>query len=695
MARAIPLNRVRNIGIMAHIDAGKTTTSERILYYSGKVHKIGEVHDGATQLDWMVQERERGITITSAATSFIWRDHQVSLIDTPGHVDFTVEVERSLRVLDGAVALYCAVGGVEPQSETVWRQSEKYGVPKIAFINKMDRVGAEFYRVLGEMKTQLEANAVPLVIPIGAEDKFEGVVDLVKMKAMRFDESSQGQKMIEGEIPAELLEEAKTWRHNLIEKAAEQDDTLLEKYLGGNELTNEEMMTAIRKATIARRMVPVLCGTAFKNKGVQLILNAVVDYLPSPVDIPPVICAVEKEANSRMADDSAPFAGMAFKIMSDKHMGKLTYIRIYSGTLKQGEAVYNSTRDKTQRVGRLLRMHANKQEPLQEAFAGEIVAVVGFGDTKTGDTVCSEDNPIHLMAISFPAPVVSISIKPDTQADNEKLSEALYRLADEDPTFTVGFDHETHETIISGMGELHLEIIVDRLKREFGVAATVGRPEVAYRETCTATIEQEGKYIKQSGGRGQYGHCWIRLEPAAKGTGFTFVDEIVGGRIPQNFIPSVEKGVVKAMVSGPYAGYPVVDVTVALFDGSYHDVDSSDIAFQEAGRIGFKEAFLKAAPQLLEPIMDVEVVTPEEFMGGCTGSIAQRRGRIETMDSKGNQKIIRAMVPLSEMFGYANHLRTLTQGRANFSMEFEHYEAVPFALAEEIVKKRREQKKVR
>jgi len=680
---------------MAHIDAGKTTTSERILYYSGKVHKIGEVHDGATQLDWMVQERERGITITSAATSFVWRDHQVSLIDTPGHVDFTVEVERSLRVLDGAVALYCAVGGVEPQSETVWRQSEKYGVPKIAFINKMDRVGAEFYRVLGEMKSQLEANAVPLVIPIGAEDKFEGVIDLVKMKAMRFDEATQGQTMIEGEIPADLLEEAKKWRHNLIEKAAEQDDTLLEKYLGGSELTNEEMMTAIRKATIARLMVPVLCGTAFKNKGVQLILNAVVDYLPSPVDIPPVICAVEKEANQRMADDSAPFAGMAFKIMSDKHMGKLTYIRIYSGTLKQGEAVYNSTRDKTQRVGRLLRMHANKQEPLQEAFAGEIVAVVGFGDTKTGDTVCNEDKPIHLMAISFPAPVVSISIKPDTQADNEKLSEALYRLADEDPTFTVGFDHETHETIISGMGELHLEIIVDRLKREFGVAATVGRPEVAYRETCTATLEQEGKYIKQSGGRGQYGHCWIRIEPAAKGTGFTFADEIVGGRIPQNFIPSVEKGVIKAMVSGPYAGYPVVDVTVALFDGSYHDVDSSDIAFQEAGRIAFKEAFMKAAPQLLEPIMDVEVVTPEEFMGGCTGSIAQRRGRIETMDSKGNQKIIRAMVPLSEMFGYANHLRTLTQGRANFSMEFEHYEAVPYALAEEIVKKRREQKKVR
>jgi elongation factor G len=442
-------------------------------------------------------------------------------------------------------------------------------------------------------------------------------------------------------------------------------------------------------------MVPVFCGTAFKNKGVQLILNAVVDYLPSPLDIPPVICAREKEANQRMADDTAPFSAMAFKIMSDKHMGKLTYIRIYSGTLQQGEAVYNSTRDRTQRVGRLLRMHANKQEPLDTAYAGEIVAVVGFTDTKTGDTLCNEDHPIHLMAIEFPAPVVSISIKPESQAESEKLSEALYRLADEDPTFTVGFDHETHETIISGMGELHLEIIVDRLKREFNVVAQVGRPEVAYRETCTATVEQEGKYIKQSGGRGQYGHCWIRLEPAEKGAGFAFIDEIVGGRIPQNFIPSVEKGVIKAMVSGPYAGYPVVDVRVALFDGSYHDVDSSDIAFQEAGRMAFKEAFQKAAPELLEPIMDVEVVTPEEFMGPVTGSIAQRRGRIETMDTKGNQKIIRSKVPLSEMFGYANHVRTLTQGRANFSMEFEHYEAVPFALAEEIVKKRREQNKVR
>ena len=680
---------------MAHIDAGKTTTSERILYYSGKVHKIGEVHDGATQLDWMVQERERGITITSAATSFQWRDHQVSLIDTPGHVDFTAEVERSLRVLDGAVALYCAVGGVEPQSETVWRQSEKYGVPKIAFVNKMDRVGAEFFRVHAEMKQHLDANAVPMVIPIGAEDHFEGVVDLVKMVAVRFDEASQGQTMVEGPIPENLVEDAKKWRHHLIEKAAELDDTLLEKYLGGVELTNEEMMAAIRKATIARKIVPLFCGSSFKNKGVQIILNAVVDYLPSPMDIPPVICAVEKEANSRMADDKAPFAGMAFKIMSDKHMGKLTFVRIYSGTLKQGEAIYNSTRDKTQRVGRLLRMHANKQEPLTEAFAGEIVAIVGLGDTKTGDTLCNEDHPIHLMAIDFPAPVVSISIKPDTQADNEKLSEALYRLADEDPTFMVGFDHETHETIISGMGELHLEIIVDRLKREYGVSATVGRPEVAYRETCTKTVEQEGKHIKQSGGRGQYGHVRIRLEPAAKGAGFTFLDEVVGGRIPQNFIAPVEKGIIKCLLAGPYAGYPVVDVTVALYDGSYHDVDSSDIAFQEAARVAFKEAFLKAAPLLLEPIMSVEVVTPEDFMGVVTGSLAQRRGRIETMETKGSQKIIRAKVPLGEMFGYAGHIRTLTQGRAGFSMEFEHYEPVPNSQTEELLKKRRDANKIR
>lgn len=680
---------------MAHIDAGKTTTSERILYFSGKVHKVGEVHDGKAQMDWMVQEQERGITITSAATSFMWSGHQFALIDTPGHVDFTVEVERSLRVLDGAVALYCAVGGVEPQSETVWRQSEKYGVPKIAFVNKMDRTGAEFYRVLEEMKRHLGANAVPIAIPMGAEDKFAGIIDLVKMKSITYHEDALDKVHVEGPIPEEYKADAEKWRHELIEKAAEQDDALLEKYLGGEDLTTEELVAAIRKGTIARKIVPVMCGSSFKNKGVQFLLDSAVNYLPSPLDIPPVICAEEGETNQRPPDDNAPFCGMAFKIMADKHMGKLTYMRIYSGTIRQGEALYNSTRDKTQRVGRLLRMHANKQEALDEAHTGDIVAIVGFGDTKTGDTICTEDHPIHLMAMTFPAPVVSISIKPENKAASDKLSEALYRLAEEDPTFTVAFDPETSETIISGMGELHLEIIVDRLKREFGVVAEVGRPEVAYRETCLGSVEQEGKYIKQSGGRGQYGHCKIRLEPNEKGKGFEFINEIVGGRIPANYIPAVEKGIVKAMLAGPYAGYPVVDVKVAVYDGSYHEVDSSDIAFQEAGRMAFKEAFQRAQPQLLEPVMDVEVVTPEEFMGAVTGSIAQRRGRIDTMEQRGTQKIVQSHVPLSEMFGYANTLRTLTQGRAGFSMEFEHYEPVPTNITTEIREKRIAANKVR
>lgn len=695
MARAVPLDKVRNIGIMAHIDAGKTTTSERILYFSGKVHKVGEVHDGKAQMDWMVQEQERGITITSAATSFMWAGHQFALIDTPGHVDFTVEVERSLRVLDGAVALYCAVGGVEPQSETVWRQSEKYGVPKIAFINKMDRTGAEFFRVLEEMKRHLGANAVPIAIPMGAEDKFAGIIDLVKMEAITYHEDALDKVHMEGPIPEEYKADAEKWRHELIEKAAEQDDALLEKYLSGEDFTTEELIAAIRKGTIARKIVPVMCGSSFKNKGVQFLLDSAVNYLPSPLDIPPVICAEEGEANQRPPDDSAPFCGMAFKIMADKHMGKLTYMRIYSGTIHQGEALYNSTRDKTQRIGRLLRMHANKQEALDEAHTGDIVAIVGFGDTKTGDTICTEDHPIHLMAMTFPAPVVSISIKPENKAASDKLSEALYRLAEEDPTFTVAFDPETSETIISGMGELHLEIIVDRLKREFGVVAEVGRPEVAYRETCLGSVEQEGKYIKQSGGRGQYGHCKIRLEPNEKGKGFEFINEVVGGRIPATYIPSVEKGVIKAMLAGPFAGYPVVDVKVALYDGSYHEVDSSDIAFQEAGRMAFKEAFQRAQPQLLEPVMDVEVVTPEEFMGSVTGSIAQRRGRIDTMEQRGTQKIVRSYVPLSEMFGYANTLRTLTQGRAGFSMEFEHYEPVPASITAEIREKRIAANKVR
>ncbi len=696
MSRVFPLEKVRNIGIMAHIDAGKTTCSERILFYAGKIHKIGEVHDGAAVMDWMEQERERGITITSAATSLTWQDCQISLIDTPGHVDFTVEVERSLRVLDGAIALFCAVGGVEPQSETVWRQSEKYGVPKLAFVNKMDRTGADFFTVLGQIKKDLGANAVPVVIPIGAEENFHGIIDLISMKAIKYFENPDPRKNFNiEEIPADMLDDAKMWRSNLLEKCAELDEVLLDKYLETGDLSEEEAHSVLRKATIARHVVPVFCGSAFKNKGVQRLLDAVVAYLPSPLDIAPVICAEEKEANTRAPDDKAPFAAMAFKIMSDKHMGKLTYIRVYSGTLNQGTAVYNSTRDKTQRIGRILRMHAMKQEALDVAYAGDIVAIVGLSDTKTGDTLCDEENPIHLMAIEFPSPVVSISIAPDSKAENEKLSEALHRLADEDPTFTVSFDQETSETIISGMGELHLEIIVDRLRREFNVKATVGRPEVAYRETGRVEVEGEGKYIKQSGGRGQYGHVKIRLLPRKPGEGFSFINSVVGGRIPNNFIPSVEKGIVKAMISGPYAGYPVVDMAVELWDGSYHDVDSSDIAFQEAARMAFKDLFMKSQPELLEPVMAVEVVTPEDFMGAVTGSVCQRRGRIESMEQRGNAKIINGMVPLSEMFGYANNLRTLTQGRANFSMQFEHYEAVPFSIAQEIIEKRRAANKIR
>ncbi len=696
MTRSITLDRVRNIGIMAHIDAGKTTCSERILFYAGKIHKVGEVHDGAAVMDWMEQEQERGITITSAATSLTWRDHQISLIDTPGHVDFTVEVERSLRVLDGAIALFCAVGGVEPQSETVWRQSEKYNVPKLAFINKMDRTGADFFSVLGQIQKELGANAIPVVIPIGSEENFRGIIDLVTMKAVMYQEDNQwGKNFVEEDIPAELQEEAQTWRTHLLEKCAEQDEVLLDKFLEEGDLSEDETRKVLRKATIAREVVPVFCGSAFKNKGVQRLLDGVVAYLPSPLDIPPVICAEEKEANQRPPSDDAPFSAMAFKIMSDKHMGKLTFIRIYSGKLEQGAAVYNSTRDKRQRIGRILRMHAIKQEALDVAYTGDIVGIVGLSDTRTGDTLCNEDEPIHLMPIEFPSPVVSISIAPESKAENEKLSEALYKLAEEDPTFTVNYDQETSETIISGMGELHLDIIVDRLRREFKVKAEVGRPEVAYRETLTTQVDGEGKYVKQSGGRGQYGHVKVRLIPRDPGQGFSFINSVVGGRIPSNFIPSVERGFVKAMLAGPYAGYPVVDVAVELYDGTYHDVDSSDVAFQEAARLAFKNLFMKANPELLEPIMSVEVVTPEDFMGAVTGSIAQRRGRIEKMESKGNAKIIEGMVPLSEMFGYANHLRTLTQGRAAFTMQFEHYEAVPFSLAEEIVKKRKEQNKVR
>ena len=696
MSREVPISNVRNIGIMAHIDAGKTTVSERILYYSGKTHKLGEVHDGQATMDFMVQERERGITIQSAATTLQWKGHYVTLIDTPGHVDFTVEVERSLRVLDGSVALFCAVGGVQPQSEKVWHQSEKYEVPKIAFINKMDRTGADFYGVLEEIRTELHCNPVPIVIPIGKEDRFRGVIHLIDMKAIYYGEGDDTDVRIE-DIPADRLEKARKWRENLVEQCAEQDDALMEEFFSTGTLPADKMRAILRKATIARKIVPVYCGSAFKNKGIQQLLDGVVGLLPAPNEIPPIISAKTEEGaepERREPTDEAPFSALAFKIVADKHAGKLTYIRIYSGTLTAGQNVWNSTLGKEQRIGRILRMHANHSVQLETAQTGDIVAVVGLAHTRTGDTICDKDHPIQLTSIEFPAPVVSISIKPDSTADNEKLSNALFKLAEEDPTFTVAFDQETGETVISGMGELHLDIIVDRLKREFNVAAQVGRPEVAYRETATQIADGQYKHVKQSGGRGQYAHVCMRLEPLPAGSGFEFVNEVVGGRIPSNFIPSVQKGVAKAMQKGPYAGYPVVDVRVVLYDGSYHEVDSSDFAFQEAGRACFCELFSKASPVILEPVMSVEAVTPEEFMGAVTGSICQRRGRVETMEDKGHQKVITGMVPLGEMFGYATALRSLTQGRAGFSMQFEHDEAVPFFLTEEIIKARRKAGKI-
>ena len=694
MPRTVPLSKIRNIGIMAHIDAGKTTASERILYYCGRTHKIGEVHDGEAIMDWMDQEQERGITITSAATTAVWKDHQIALIDTPGHVDFTAEVERSLRVLDGAVALFCAVGGVQPQSEQVWRQSEKYSVPKIAFINKMDRTGADFYGVVDSIQNILGANAVPVVIPIGKEENLKGVIDLVTMKAVIFEDKDAGATFHVEEIPADMQEDAEEWRANLVEKSAELCDDLLEKFLEGGEVTDAEMMKAIREATIDRRIIPVFCGSAFKNKGVQPLLDGIINFLPSPEDIEPIIHAND-ESKIRRHSDEEPFSALAFKIMVDKHMGKLTYIRIYSGVLESGANVWNSSRSKKQRVGRIIRMHSNRRENIDEARAGDIVAIAGLAETRTGDTLCTKDDPIVLESIEFPAPVISISIKPASQADNEKMGEALRRLADEDPTFVVNFDEETSETIISGMGELHLDILVERIKREFSVVCEVGRPEVAYRETATQISEGDYKHSKQSGGRGQYGHCYLRLEPMDPGRGFSFENEVKGGNIPTEYIPAVEKGVVKAMVAGPYAGYPVVDMKVTVYDGSSHDVDSSEFAFIEAARVCFRTLFIKGQPELLEPVMSVEVTCPEEYMGGVSGSICSRRGRIESMDDQHGQKIVRGMVPLSEMFGYSNDLRTMTSGRGNFSMQFERYEAVPFSIAEEVIKKRQEQNKIR
>ncbi len=694
MAREVELSKVRNFGIMAHIDAGKTTVSERILYYAGKLHKIGEVHDGEAVMDWMEQEQERGITITSAATTAMWNDHLLSLIDTPGHVDFTVEVERSLRILDGAIALFCAVGGVEPQSEKVWHQSERYSVPKIAFVNKMDRVGADFLSVVEGVQKELGANVVPVTLPIGAGETFTGIIDLIKMKAVYYDEETKGEKFTEEDIPEDLKELADEWRSNLVEKCAEQDEEMLDKYLESEDLSEDDIWKILRKATIARRVVPAYCGSAFKNKGVQRLLDGIVKILPAPNEIPPIICEKGGDDTRKPTDDE-PLSALAFKIMSDKHMGKLTYIRIYSGTLKSGSAVYNSSQETSQRVGRILRMHANRQEALDAAYTGDIVAVIGLRDTKTGDTLCSAEYPIHLETIEFPAPVISISIKPESTMDNEKLGQALHRLADEDPTFTVAFDAETDETIISGMGELHLEVIVDRLKREFNVQATIGRPEVAYRETLTSSVKDVYKHAKQSGGRGQYAHVVMTADPLDPGSGFEFENKIVGGRIPSEYIPAVEKGVVSAMQKGPFAGYPVVDVRVSLIDGSYHDVDSSEQAFKTAGRFCFRKLLMAASPQLLEPLMSIEVTTPEDFMGPVTSSVCQRRGRIESIGDKGGVKVIRGMVPLSEMFGYSNDLRTLTQGRASFSMHFEHYEAVPFSIAEDIVNKRRENGKVK
>lgn len=689
MAREVSLSNVRNFGIMAHIDAGKTTVSERILYYTGRSHKIGEVHDGEATMDWMSQEQDRGITITSAATTAEWKGHRLSLIDTPGHVDFTMEVERSLRVLDGSVALFCAVGGVQPQSEKVWHQSETYEVPKIAFINKMDRIGADFYGVVENIQKELGANAVPVTIPIGSADEFVGIIDLVNMKAIYYEDESLGAEFKIVDIPEEMRAEAGKWRNNLVEKCAEQDEELLEKFLEEDDLTEKDIWKILREATIRRDVVPVYGGSAFKNKGVQIMLDGIINILPAPNQIPPIICEKDEE-NRRSVSDDEELSALAFKIMADKHMGKLIYIRIYSGTLKSGSKVYNSSQDKVQRVGRILRMHANRQEIIEEAYAGDIVAVVGLSDTKTGDTICTKETPIHLEAIEFPSPVISISIKPESNADNEKLSEALYRLSDEDPTFTVTFDEETEETIISGMGELHLQIIVDRLKTEFNVNASVGRPEVAYRETITTKAKGQYKHVKQSGGRGQYGHVVMEIEPLDPGSGFEFEDKIVGGNIPAEYIPSVEKGVVQAMEKGPFAGYPVVDVRVKLVDGSYHEVDSSEFAFIAAGRQAFKALFRNANPQFLEPVMSIEASTPEEHMGPVSSSICQRRGRVESMDSRGVSKLVKGMVPLSEMFGYSNALRSLTQGRASFSMHFEHYEAVPFSLAEEVIEKRRE-----
>jgi elongation factor G len=697
MARTTPLNKLRNIGIMAHIDAGKTTTTERILYYTGRTHRMGEVHHGDATMDWMEQEQERGITITSAATTCFWKqgdeEYQINIIDTPGHVDFTVEVERSLRVLDGAVALFCAVGGVEPQSETVWRQATKYGVPRIAFVNKMDRVGADFDHVVEMMRDRLGANAYPVMFPLGEGELYTGHVDLVTMSEVVYDEDSLGVKWTEGPIPDSLQEKAERLRHELLEEVVEHDEELIEKYLEGTELTEIEVRRAIRKATIAGAVTPVLCGASFKNKGVQRLLDAVINYLPSPLEVPPMkghLPNHDERFETREADDDAPFAALAFKIMTDPYVGRLTYLRVYSGTLQAGSHVLNATQGRKERVSRLLQMHANKREEVDEMQAGDIGAAIGLKSTKTGDTLADSDRPIILESMSFPEPVIRVAIEPKTKADQDKLSEALAKLAEEDPTFRVASDEETGQTLISGMGELHLEIIVDRLQREFKVNANVGRPQVAYRETIRRSAEKvEGKFVRQSGGRGQYGHVVVNVEPAEKGAGFVFEDSIVGGSIPREFINPVAQGMKEAMESGVIAGYPLIDIKATLIDGSYHDVDSSEMAFKIAGSMALKEAVRRGDPTLLEPIMDVEIVTPEEYLGDVMGDLGSRRGKIGGMTQRAGAQVIGASVPLSEMFGYSTTLRSLSQGRAVYSMQFSNYSAVPKSKAEEIVEGRK------
>ena len=688
MGREFPLEKTRNIGIMAHIDAGKTTTTERILFYTGRVHKIGETHEGAATMDWMEQEKERGITITSAATTCHWKGHRINIIDTPGHVDFTVEVERSLRVLDGSVAVFCAKGGVEPQSETVWRQADKYSVPRMAYVNKMDITGANFYNVVQMMKDRLGANAVPIQLPIGYEDTFEGMVDLIKMKAIVYgDKLGKDEEFVE--IPEDMKEKAEEYRQVLIEAVAESDDDLMMKYLEGEELTEEEIMTGIRKQTIACKMTPVCCGSSYKNKGVQPLLDAIVAFMPAPTDIPHIkgVNPETGEEDERPSSDEEPFAALAFKIMTDPYVGKLAFFRVYSGTLESGSYVYNSTKGKRERIGRILQMHANHRQEIEKVYAGDIAAAVGLKDTTTGDTLCDEKAPIILESMVFPDPVISVAVEPKTKADQEKMGIALQKLAEEDPTFRVRTDPETAQTIISGMGELHLDIIVDRLLREFHVGCSVGNPQVAYRETIRKSVKAEGKFVRQSGGKGQYGHCWLELTPLEPGEGFKFDNKVVGGAIPKEYIGPVEAGVKEAMENGVVAGYPMVDVGVTVYDGSYHEVDSSEMAFKIAGSMGFRAGALKADPVILEPYMKVEVTVPEEYMGDVIGDLNSRRGRINSMEARNGAQVIDAFVPLSEMFGYATDLRSKTQGRGNYSMEVDHYEEVPKNIAEAIIAK--------